>query len=373
MKYKKFRDIKLSRLGMGNMRLPSDNPNDPRAAINYPAAHEIIDHAYAQGITYFDTAYVYNDGDSERCLGTAMKKYPRDSFYIATKFNIGANPDYKAVFKEQLERLQVDRIDFYLIHCLMDDNIDAYLDSGAIEYFLQMKAAGKITYLGFSSHASTDTLQRFADHHDWDFAQIQLNYFDWNFGSAAQEYEILAKKNIPIMVMEPVRGGRLAALTPEAEAPLKAAHPDWSIAAWALRFVKSLPAVQVILSGMSSMDQIRDNLATFSDDDGLTEADTAILTEACRIFKNQVQVPCTECRYCTSGCPMEINIPAYLKLYNNYKVDGPFALMDAEEIESAGKPADCIGCGACTGHCPQNIDTPSIMAELAELLARPMP
>ncbi len=370
MKYKAFRDISLSRLGLGNMRLPSQEPGKPGSPIDYKASHEMMDRAYEQGINYYDTAYVYNNGDSERCVGEGMKKYPRGSFYLATKFNIGANPDYKAVFAEQLERLQTDYIDFYLIHCVMDGNAKQYIDSGAIEYFLDMKAKGKITYLGFSSHAGTDTLRMFADHHDWDFAQIQLNYFDWNYSSTKEEYEILAERNIPIMVMEPVRGGRLSSLTPEAEALLKARHPDWSISAWALRFVKSLPQVQVILSGMSSMEQMNDNLGTFADDDGLSEEDMALLMKACDLFHSQLQVPCTACRYCTDGCPAQINIPEFLKLYNSYKVDGRWALHGWKDIATEGTPMDCVGCGACTGHCPQNIDTPKIMSELAELLAQ---
>ena len=368
MKKKAFQDIELSRLGMGNMRLPSVDPKDPNAPIDYPEAFKIIRRAYEEGINYFDTAYVYNDGDSEKCLGEAMKIFPRDSYYLATKFYIDANPDYEAVFEEQLRRLQTDRIDFYLIHCLTDANIDKYLDSGAIEYFLEQKKNGRIRYLGFSSHASVDSLRRFADHHAWDFAQIQLNYYDWNYAATKQEYQILAEKDIPIMVMEPVRGGRLADLTPQADQILKTAHPDWSIAAWALKFVKSLPQVQVILSGMSTMEQLEDNLATFADDESLDEEDMETLWKACDMFKNQIQVPCTACRYCCIGCPKEINIPSYLTLYNSYKVDGPWALAEASAIQSKGKPADCVGCGACTGHCPQNIDTPKIMVELAGLI-----
>jgi hypothetical protein len=367
MNYKAFQDIELSRLGMGNMRLPAVNPKDPKSPIDWEKAHEIIDYAIANGITYYDTAYVYNGGESEKCLGAALKKYPRDQYYIATKFNLRANPDYRAVFEEQLERLQTDHIDFYLCHCLLDNNVDGYLESGCIEYFLEQKEKGRIRYLGFSSHAGLDALKKFADHHAWDFAQLQINYFDWNYAKTKEEYQILADRNIPIMVMEPVRGGRLSKLTPDAEALLQKAHPDWSISSWALRFARSLPQVQVVLSGMSSMDQIMDNIGTFSSPEIFTPEDEKILFEACDLFKKQLQVPCTACRYCCDDCPMQINIPEFLKVYNDYKVNGRGALKAMENIETEGKPADCIGCGSCTGHCPQSIQVPDIMAELATL------
>ena len=372
MEYKPFQNIQLSRLGMGNMRLPTRGPG-MNAPIDYEKAHEIIDYGMAHGITYYDTAYVYHGGDSERCLGQALKKYPRDSFYVATKFNYQANPDYKAVFEEQLERLGMDCIDFYLIHAVMDGNIDDYLGCGCIDYFLEQKKLGRIKYLGFSSHASVSQLTRFADHHQWDFAQLQLNYFDWNYADTKQEYQVLADRGIPTVVMEPVRGGRLAQLTPDAEALLKAAHPDWSMASWALRFVRTLPNVQVILSGMSTLDQIVDNVRTFEDPEPLSQADLDLLMKACDLFHSQLQVPCTACRYCTPDCPMEINIPAYLKVYNDYKVNGMMALRGAEQVESVGKPADCIGCGSCTSHCPQNIRVPEIMPELAEALSHQPP
>lgn len=362
MIYKPFRDIQLSCLGMGAMRLPMlDNDH-----INYEEAHRILDLAYESGINYYDTAYVYQNGDSEKCLGQWMRKYPRDSFYLATKFNVNANPDYEAVFEEQLQRLQTDHIDFYLIHCVQENNVDKYLEGGCIDYFRKQKALGRITYFGFSSHATPETLARFADANCWDFAQIQMNYFDWNYSSTAQEYQILKERNIPIMVMEPVRGGRLAALTPETETMLKQAHSDWSMASWALRFVASHSQVQVILSGMSTLEQMKDNLTTFSAPCALDDADLQLLMKACEAFRSQIVVPCTECRYCTPECPMQINIPAFLKIYNAWKVNGPWALHGLQKVESEGRPTDCIGCGVCTGHCPQNIDIPAIMAQLAE-------
>lgn len=368
MMKKPFQSIELSRLGMGNMRLPALRPGEPNSPIDWEKAHEILDYAYANGINYYDTAYVYNKGESERCLGAGMKKYDRSSFYIATKYACSANPDYKAVFEEQLSRLQTDYIDFYLIHCLLNNNIDTYLTNGCIDYFLEQQAKGRIKYLGFSSHADPEVLERFADHHQWDFAQLQINYFDWNYGTSKREYEILKERNIPIMVMEPVRGGRLAALTPAAEKILKDAHPDWSVASWALRFVRSLSQVQVVLSGMSDMNQIVDNVATFSDETPFTEADRETLFKACDLFHSQLSVPCTGCRYCCDDCPMQINIPEFLKIYNSYKVNGPGGIVKAmEAVESEGKPADCIGCGSCVGHCPQSIHVPDAIKELAAL------
>ena len=362
MIFKNFQSIKLSTLGMGAMRLPMKDKDH----IDYPKAHEILDRAYAAGINYFDTAYVYQGGDSEKCLGECMKKYPRDSYYIASKFHVDANPDYEAVFEEQLKRLQTDHIDFYLLHCLKDYNIDKYINDGAVDYFIEQKKKGRITYLGFSTHADTDTLTRFADHYAWDFAQIQMNYYDWAYGSTAQEYAILEARNIPIMVMEPVRGGRLATLTPEVEEMLRAVHPDWSMASWALRFVRSHPQVQVILSGMSTLEQLEDNLSTFSQPGGLNSQDYEILLKAGAQFKNQIQVPCTGCRYCVDECLMHIDIPAFMNLYNSYKVNGAWVLGDMDRMDSEGKPWDCIGCGACMGHCPQDIGIPDIMAELAK-------
>lgn len=364
MEYKAFQDIQLSRLGMGNMRLPIVQGRKD-TDIDKEKATEIIDYAMANGINYFDTAYVYHGGASEKFLGEALvDRYPRDSFYLATKFLIFASKDYKAVFEEQLSRLHTDYIDFYLIHGINNQIAQQYIDIGAVDYFMEQKKAGRIKYLGFSSHASTETLEKFAGHHAWDFAQIQLNYFDWLFGSTKQEYEILAEKNIPIMVMEPVRGGRLAGLTPDAEKMLKDAQPDWSVPSWALHWVKSLPQVQVVLSGMSNMAQIEDNVRTFSDEKTATKEEEALLFKACELFREQIKVPCTGCRYCCDSCPAQINIPEVLKIYNDYKLQGGWVLGRLKDIQSEGGPKDCVGCGACTQHCPQNIDVPAIMKEL---------
>jgi len=370
MEYRTFNGEKVSRLGMGNMRLPV-LPGKPDKDIDYDKAAAIIDYGMSNGITYYDTAYVYHSGASESFLGDALvKRYPRDSFTIATKFNIRANPDYKAVFAEQLERLKTDYIDFYLIHALGDDKMREYIDSGSVAYFEEQKRLGKIRYFGFSSHASPETLAKFADYRKWDFAQIQMNYYDWLFGSAEKEYNILDERQIPIVVMEPVRGGRLAALTNETEALLKAAHPEWSVPSWALRWVKAHPRVMTVLSGMSALSQIEDNVKTFSDGYEMTTGDMELCEKVCGMFKNQVVVPCTSCRYCVDGCPSGIIIPEFLKVYNNYKLQGEWALHDAKNIESKGIPRDCVECGACIGQCPQGIKVPEFMKELAKAMEK---
>lgn len=366
MIYKSFQDISLSRLGMGNMRLPIQNDVEGKP-IDREKAREIIDLAMKSGINYYDTAYMYHGGESEKFLGDELvSRYPRDSFYIATKYIRFANKDYRAVFEEQLSRLKTDRVDFYLIHAVGDDSCDDYLDCGCIDYFLEQQKNGRIKYFGFSSHASPDTLRRFASHHKWDFAQIQLNYFDWIYGSAKAEYQILEELDIPVVVMEPVRGGKLAALSDEAKALISDMHPDWSDASWAFRFVKSLPQVQIVLSGMSTLDQMTENLATFSDEIALTATETSALLEACKVFHSQLQVPCTACRYCCDGCPVDIDIPAVLNIYNKYKLDGAWALEQLDSLPG-GKPVDCISCEACKSHCPQSIDITAIMQELASV------
>jgi predicted aldo/keto reductase-like oxidoreductase len=300
MIYKNFRNIRLSALGMGNMRLPTVG-GDPEAAIDYEKAQEIIDYAMAHGINYYDTAYVYHKGESEVFLGKALAKYPRDSFCLATKFYVEANPDFKAVFEEQLSRLQTEYIDFYLIHGVMDHNTE---------------------------------------------------------------------RNIPIVIMEPIRGGRLAALTEELSSRLKAAQPGRTAASWALRWLKRFGDIQVVLSGMSSMEQIKDNVAVFETEEALDEKQAAFLEEIGRDYKAGFTIPCTECRYCCDECPQEIDIPHLLSIYNNFKYIGWWIYGNLSDIPAEKSPSACIVCGACLKHCPQSIAIPEIMNEMAALAAK---
>lgn len=262
MQYKEFKSsAKLSMLGMGAMRLPVIG--EDQGNIDYGKAKAIIDRAYQGGVNYYDTAYIYHNGKSEEFLGKALAEYPRESYYVADKFNLQAEPDFKKQFPEQLSRLNMEYIDFYLIHGIQDAWMDQFLESGALRYFDELKKQGKIKNLGFSFHASPASLRKLLKIYPWDFVQIQLNYLDWYYGDAKELYEILEEAEIPAMIMEPVRGGKLASLIPEAEAIFKEADPEASIASWALRFVMSRPQAQVVLSGMSNLEQVEDNLHTF--------------------------------------------------------------------------------------------------------------
>ena len=371
---KDYKGEPISRLGMGCMRLPTVGQGRG-APIDFDKASEIIDYAMKNGITYFDTAYVY--GGSEDFLGKVLPKYDRSKFKLATKYMSGANPDYKAVFEEQLKRLNTDYIDFYLMHGIMnEDAIQSYVGRGCLDYFLEQKAKGRIKNLGFSSHAPVPVLEKMIAAHNWDFAQIQLNYLDWTMQDAKGQYEALTKAGIPVVVMEPVRGGRLASLSETADAFLKKAKPDWSVASWALRWLLRLDNVQVILSGMSTMEQIIDNVGTFTSGGPLSDQEAATLEKACDMFRGEINVPCTGCRYCCDDCPMYIEIPKVMEVYNKVKLDGPRNVFALKGMDPG--PKDCVGCGHCASHCPQGIQIPRIMAEMAELLDKtpagpPMP
>ena len=364
MHYTNFKGKSLSKLGFGAMRFPQFGEGWGMP-INYEEALPLIEHAIANGVNYFDTAYVYHGGDSEKFLATALAKYPRDSYYLADKFNLAAQSDYRIQFAEQLERLQTDYIDFYMCHGISDTNIDGYLKQGAIEYFQEEKAKGSIRNIGFSFHGSPDILRQTVAHYEWDFAMIQLNYFDWFHVNGRENYNTLKENNISIMVMEPVHGGLLASLTPEGNALLKEAEPNRSIASWALRFILSLSDVKVILSGMSSMEQVVDNLAIVKECKPLSDTEMKLLEKASTMFFQTIGATCTDCRYCTD-CPKDLNIPFLLHCYNDYKASGEWRLNRLKALPKEKQPGACTACGICVGQCPQNLDIPKLMAEMAE-------
>ena len=367
MRYKEYKEIKdLSRLGMGLMRLPVLDGDYGR--IDYEKAKAIIDRCMKNGINYYDTAYIYHNGKSEEFAGKALAGYPRESYYIADKFNFQAEPDYEKQFEEQLRRLQMDYIDFYLLHGIQDNFQDDILSSGCIDYFDEQKKNGRIHYLGFSFHGNPENLRKMLDQYPWDFVQIQLNYYDWYFGHAKELYEILETAQIPVMVMEPVHGGLLANLTDDAAAVLKEYSPDASQASWAMRWVMGLPGVQVVLSGMSDTVQAEDNLTTFDQAIPLSDEEQHLIYQAATIQRKAVAVPCSSCRYCCADCPAGLDIPELLKYYNDYKLGGAWRLAGISAMPEEKRPTACIGCGSCTRHCPQGLETPKYMEELKNVL-----
>jgi len=356
---------KTSWLGLGAMRLPVLDGQD--VALDWEKSKVVVDFCADNGINYFDTAYAYNKAENEAVLGASLESRPREGYYLATKYAISLNPDYKAVFEEQLAKLKTDYIDYYHIHSITNLNYTRYIESGCIEFFAEQKAAGRIKNLGFSTHANIEVFEEFLNLRDWDFVLMQLNAYDWIYDEIKIKYDMLSKRNIPIVAMGPVRGGRIAKLSSESEAMLKALQPDWSLTEWAMRWVKTRSNCKVVLSGMENVDMVRENVRIFSDDIALTEAEEQTYYKALELFKKDMTVPCTDCKYCIDNdtCPQKINIPKFLDVYNVYKVDGDSALRFMADVESVGQPLDCIDCGECSSVCPQSIDLVPIMQEMA--------
>lgn len=367
MYWKPFGEIQISALGMGSLRLPMETDGK---RIDRKKAQEVIDLAIAGGINYFDTAYTYQEGDSERFLGEALSKYPRGSYYLATKYYVTANPDIRVVFEEQLKRLRTDYFDFYLLHCMDENTFPLYTDEKRdyIGYLLEQKKAGRIRYLGFSSHAAPDTLERFLKWYSgFDMALIQLNYLDWTMLEAKRQYEILTEYGIPVWVMEPLKGGRLSDLNQEAADILRAAAPGRSLSSWGFRFLMGLNHVQTVLSGMSAPEQVADNIRTFGAPDPLNEDEKKALKKAASVFLRDLGVPCSGCRYCCPSCPAGLDIPLLIKGYNENRVSGETWRV-AELSGMSHGPEDCLHCGTCLTHCPQKIDIPETMSRFAAML-----
>jgi len=366
-----FQGIQLPRLGFGAMRLPCL----PDGTIDEALTADMVRYAMDHGVNYFDTAYAYLGGESERVMGRVLKAYPRESFFLATKypghqiFSDGHNP--ARVFEDQLKKCGVEYFDFYLLHNVFEKSMEVYLDPDlkVIEYFKEQKRLGRIRHLGFSTHAEPNVLKQFLDicGDDMEFCQIQLNYLDWSLQNAKFKYEMLTERGIPVWVMEPVRGGGLASLQADWETKLKALRPDDSIASWGFRFLQELPNVKMILSGMSNMDHVVDNVKTFTEYTPLSEEERNLLLDIAESMKDSV--PCTACRYCCAGCPMGLDIPGLISAYNELRIGPAFnTAMRIEFMPDDKKPSACVDCGQCTQMCPQNIDVPAAMRHLTELL-----
>lgn len=375
MIYRQFQDIKLSALGFGCMRLPIRN--GVYSDIDEQAAAEMIDYAMKSGVNYYDTAWGYHDGKSESVMGKLLSKYDRSSFYLASKFpgydlsNMGKSEE---ILEKQLEKCKVDYFDFYLIHNVCEMNIDAYLDEkyGTLEYFKKQKANGRIKHLGFSAHGDMEVIKRFLKvYGDYmEFGQLQINYLDWTFQNGKEKYELLSERKIPVWVMEPLRGGKLAKLANDDEKKLKTLRPKENTPAWAFRFLQGLPQVKMILSGMSDMTQVKENIATFAKDKPLSEEENAALLGIADAMVKKSSLPCTACRYCTSHCPKGLAIPELIGLYNEHRFTGGgfIAPMVVGTLADDKKPSACIGCRSCEKVCPQQIRISEMMKDFSDRL-----
>lgn len=375
MIYRDFQDIKLSALGMGAMRLPVVDGDDSR--IDEKKAEEMVAYAMENGVNYYDTAWGYHGGNSELVMGKALKNYPRESFYLASKFpgyDLANMDKVEEIFEKQLEKCQVEYFDFYLFHNVCEMNIDAYLDPkyGIFEYLMKQKENGRIRHLGFSAHGRMDVLKRFLDAYGehMEFCQLQLNYLDWTFQNAKEKVELMREHNIPVWVMEPVRGGKLASLDPENESKLKALRPEESIAAWAFRFLQSVPEVKVVLSGMSNMEQMQENIRTYGEEKPLNKKEMDTLMGIAEDMVKKNVVPCTACHYCVDHCTQGLDIPRLLELYNEHAFTGGgfIAPMALSAIPEDKHPDACIGCRSCEAVCPQQIKISEVMADFVARL-----
>lgn len=368
MIYSNFKDLSISALGFGTMRLPTVDGDN--AKIDQARVNEMFDYAIEQGVNYFDTAWGYHSGMSEIAVGEALKNHPRDKFYLASKFpgydvsNMGKTPE---IFARQLEKCQVDYFDFYLVHNVCEANIEYYLDPQyqTVEYLLSEKEKGRIKHLGFSTHASFENFKRFLDAYGehMEFCQIQLNYLDYEFQDAKAKMEYLKKLNIPVFVMEPVRGGRLAKLSEGELNELRKIRDDESAPALAFRFIQSLPEVIVTLSGMSNFEQVKENIETYKEAKPFSSDEMQKILALGR--KMTECVPCTSCRYCTEYCPQGLDIPKLISLYNEqvFSGGGFIVSMNLSSLPEDKRPSACIGCGACQAVCPQNIKIPEIFED----------
>ena len=375
-------DDKVSILGYGCMRWPTiPNPEGKGDIIDQDAVNELVDYAIAHGVNYFDTSPVYVQGWSEKSTGIALKRHPRESFYIATKLSNFSNPTREntlAMYHHSFEELQVDYIDYYLLHSVGNERTlkQRYIDNGIMDFLMEERKAGRIRRLGFSFHGSKEGFDEMLSYHDqyhWDFVQIQMNYVDWDGSNAKYLYETLAERQIPVIIMEPLLGGRLSKLPDHVVGRLKQRKPESSVASWAFRFAGSPDMILTVLSGMTYMEHLQDNIRTYSPLVPLSDEERDFLYETGELIKKYPTIPCNDCKYCMP-CPYGLDIPAILVHYNKCVNEGNIPKSQQDENYREARRAfligydrsvpklrqanHCIGCNQCSKHCPQRINIP---------------
>ena len=377
MIYNDFCGKKLSALGMGCMRLPCLDGDNTKIDMEQTA--RMVAYALENGINYFDTAWMYHGGKSESAMGEVLSAYPRESYYLASKFpgfKLDVMSKVSETFETQLERCKTDYFDFYLFHNLCEKNLEWYLDPkfGLFDYLSEQKRKGRIKHLGFSTHGSLNTIRRFLSVYGkyMEFCQLQINWLDWDFQNAREKVALVASYGIPVWVMEPVRGGKLVELSAEHEARLRALRPEATAAEWAFRFIQSLPEVVVTLSGMSNFEQLRENVDTYAKSLPLSQTEMDTLLDIASQIAAKTALPCTACKYCVEGCPAQLDIPRLIEIYNKHAYsDAEFVASQAqEELGDVTPPSACIGCRACEDACPQSIKISEMMSDFSTRLAK---
>ena len=364
-------DVKPSLLGFGCMRFPTIKDEDGNSKIDYKLTEEMIDYAIKSGVNYIDTAYPYHNGESEVVVGKIMKNYPRDSFYLATKlpmWKVESKEQVREIFEEQLQKLQMDYVDFYLLHALNANSYKKVLDFDVLNECLKLKAEGKIKYLGFSFHDDYKVFEEIINYYDWDFCQIQLNYMDTDTQAGLKGLRLAGEKNIPVVIMEPVKGGSLANVSEDVKDVFEEFDNSLSVASWALRYVASFDEVMTVLSGMSNFEQVKDNIKTFTDFKALNEEELSIVQKAKDLIISKTKSACTGCRYCMP-CPNGVNIPLAFRTWNSWSMynKNPWTVSQYKNnIREEGSPLNCIDCGKCENLCPQKISIREDLKKVAK-------
>ena len=361
---RQYKDITVPLLGFGCMRLPMDGNK-----IDMVELEKMTEYAFSHGANYFDTAYMYVDGNSENAIGKVLKKYDRSSFILADKspiYKMNSQSDVRKIFDEQRKKCQVDYFDFYMCHNINISTFEQYRNVRMVEELAKLKEEGLIKYFGFSFHGTPEILREVVKDYNWDFAQLQVNYLDWDVVKAHEQYDIVQALGIPVTVMEPLRGGGLVNLSEKALAKLKENYPNATPAEFGLRWAASQNNVVTVLSGMSNLKQMKENIAVFENFTPMNEQELKTADEMAKIIQSQGEINCTACKYCMEVCPKGINIPAIFALYNQYKVtNSPFHLkIYYETLSDSEKATNCIKCGLCNKNCPQNLPIPDLLAQV---------